>query len=108
MANTLTRASVTDTQPNLIHASSSASSGEASTGRAGAAYQEEFNHWQPLIDAISKDLSLSPEQRAAAVVTLKARQQAAAKGVQQQVMAEEKQNAQAFRRYKQQLAASLA
>lgn len=97
----------TPTRPRFFHGLPAAG-GEATTGRAGAAYQEEFNQWQPLIDAISNDLSLSPDQRAAAVVNLRASQQAAAKGAAARVAAEEAQNAKAYRRYKQALAASLA
>jgi hypothetical protein len=96
------------TRPRFFNGQSSAGGGDAATGRAGMAYQETFNQWQAQIDAINNDLSLSPEQRAAAIVGLRARQQAAAKGAAARVTAEEKQNAQAFRRYKQQLAAQLA
>ena len=98
----------TPTRPSFFYGQSAAGGGDTATGRAGMAYQEEFNQWQPMIDAVSSDLSLSPEQRAAAVLGLRARQQAAAKGAAARVTAEEKQNAQEFRRYKQQLAAQLA
>ena len=91
-------------RPRLSYASLGGGD-SAAGGRAGAAYQEEFTQWQPLIEAISNDLSLSPEQRAATVVNLRESQQAAAKGAQQRVVEEEKQNAKAFRRYRQQLAA---
>ena len=95
-------------RPLLSKGSPVAGGGEATTGRAAVAYQEEFNQWQVLIDAISSNLSLSPEQRTAAVINLRASQQAAAKGAQQRVTEEEKQNAKAFRRYQRRLAASLA
>jgi hypothetical protein len=78
------------------------------SGRAAAVYQEEFDKWEGLINAIAGDFGLSREQRATGIMALRGRQQAAAKGAQQRVMEEEKQKVKAFRRYKQQLAAPLA
>lgn len=78
------------------------------SGRAAAVYQEEFDKWEGLINAVAGDFGLSREQRASGITALRMRQKAAAKGAQQSVMEEEKQKAKAFRRYKQQLVAPLA
>lgn len=75
------------------------------TGRAAAAYQEEFSKWAALIDAIACDLGLSKDQRAAAVVQLRAQGQAAASAAQQMVAEEEAANDRAYRRYLRQLSA---
>ena len=70
-------------------------------GRAEAAYKEEFGKWEGLIDAAANDLGLSRDQRTAAVIALRARQQIAAKGARQRAIEEERQNARARRRQKQ-------
>ncbi|MGB9153850.1 MAG: relaxase/mobilization nuclease domain-containing protein [Alphaproteobacteria bacterium] len=64
--------------------------GEVSSGRAEAAYKEEFDKWSGMIDDIASNPSLSKEQRAAAIAGLRQRQQAAANGVRKRVSDEEK------------------
>ncbi|MDR3424333.1 MAG: hypothetical protein P4L50_01770 [Anaerolineaceae bacterium] len=74
--------------------------GEIPSGRAEAAYKEEFDKWQGLIDATASDPSLSKDQRLAAVAALSLRQKAAAKAVRKQVRNEEKAIAKAAHRAK--------
>ena len=71
---------------------------ESSSGRAEAAYKEEFDKWSGMIDDIASNPGLSKEQRAAAIAGLRQRQQAAAKGVRKRVSDEEKATAKAVRR----------
>jgi len=74
-------------------------------GHGEAAYKEEFDKWSGLIDAAANDLSLSRDQRAAAVAALRARQQIAAKGARQRAMEEEKQTIKAAVRARRRLTA---
>jgi hypothetical protein len=67
-------------------------------GRAAAAYRFEFDKWQGLIAFAMADRSRSPEQRAAAVASLRAQQRIAAAGARKRVMQDEKQKAKAARR----------
>jgi hypothetical protein len=68
------------------------------SGRAEAAYKEEFDKWQGSIEAIERNTSLSPAQRAAAIAAIRQQQHAAANGVRQRVVEEEKSTARAARR----------
>ena len=73
--------------------------------RAATAYKEESGKWDGLIEAAAQDMSLSREQRAAAIAALRLRQQAAANGARRRVMEEEQHKAKAYRRKQQQQAA---
>ena len=58
----------------------------AEAGRASSAADAVFSRYQGLIDAISKDPSLTPTQRAAAISGLRQRQTAEAAAVSQRIM----------------------
>jgi len=75
--------------------------------RAATAYKEESGKWDGLIEAAAQDMSLSREQRAAAIAALRLRQQAAANGARRRVMEEEQHKAKAYRRKQQQQQAAL-
>lgn len=66
--------------------------------RAGAASAEESAKWQARIAATLADASLSPEQRAAAVASLRQQQQLAVKAVRRRIINEEKQRVRAAKR----------
>jgi hypothetical protein len=71
---------------------------EADSSRADAAYQEEFDKWEGLIEAAAKDMGLSKDQRLGAVAALRLRQQMAAQGARKRVLEEEQAIARAIRR----------
>jgi hypothetical protein len=85
-------------EQNFTSNPESIGSGEASSGRAEAAYKEEFDRWSGMIDEIASNPGLSKEQRAAAIASLRQRQKAAANGVRKRVSDEEKAAAMAARR----------
>jgi len=87
-------------EQNFTPNSESIGGGEASSGRAEAAYKEEFDRWSGMIDEIASNPGLSKEQRAAAIASLRQRQHAAANGVRKRVSDEEKAMAKAARRAK--------
>ena len=66
---------------------------DAASGRADATFQFEFDKWQRIIDAALRDKGLSRDQRAAAVVAFRIRQQTEAAGARKRVMDEEMQKA---------------
>ena len=78
---------------------------DTAANRASAVYQEEFDRWEGLIDAVAHDYGLSREQRTSGILALRLRQKAAAKGAQQRVMEEEKAKAKAFKLYQKQIVA---
>jgi hypothetical protein len=78
---------------------------DTAVSRASAVYQEEFDRWEGLIDAVAHDYGLSREQRTSGILALRLRQKAAAKRAQQRVMEEEKAKAKAFRLYQKQIVA---
>ena len=67
-------------------------------GRAQAAFDAEFAKWQMQIDAVSADQSLSPDQRASALLALRTRQGLEANGARKRIIEEEKQRARAAKR----------
>ncbi|MGB9153885.1 MAG: relaxase/mobilization nuclease domain-containing protein [Alphaproteobacteria bacterium] len=85
-------------EQNFTSSPESMGGGEASSGRAEAAYKEEFDRWSGMIDEIASNPGLSKEQRAAAIASLRQRQKAAANGVRKRVSDEEKATARAARR----------
>ncbi len=66
-------------------------------GRAAAAHKAIFDEWQARIDALTYDRSLTPDQRAAAIVAFRARQQIEANGARKRIMDEVKQAAKVAR-----------
>ena len=75
-----------------------ADGGDMPSGRAEAAYKEEFDKWQGAIEAVERNTTLSPTQRAANIAALRQQQHAAANGARQRVLEEEKSTARAARR----------
>jgi len=73
---------------------------KAALGRAQEAYNEIMAAMWGMIDAILRDPSLTREQKAAAVASLKATKRAEAKAVRKRMMDEEKAKAKAARRGK--------
>jgi hypothetical protein len=82
-------------------ASSVGTTARYGSGRAGAAYAHEFAKWQAQIDAALTDRSLSSDQRDAAILSLRRRQQIEAVGARRRVLEEEAQSAEAERRKQQ-------
>jgi hypothetical protein len=66
-------------------------------GRAAAASAAVFSRYQGLIDAIAKDPSLTPDQRAAAIHSLRQQQTAEAAAAHGSIMDEERAAARARR-----------
>ena len=73
------------------------------SARASAAYGSVWEQLQAAIDGVMKDPSLTPEQRAAAVASLRIKQQVEAGEARRRVEQEEKQNEKSFRRSKRRL-----
>jgi hypothetical protein len=67
-------------------------------GRAQAAFDAEFAKWQMQIDVVSVDQSLSPDQRASALLALRTRQGIEASGARERIIEEEKQRVRAAKR----------
>lgn len=67
-------------------------------GRAEAAYTEEFAKWQAKIDAAQTDPSLTPDQRAQAIIALRSRQRLEAEARRRRIIEDEKQRVRAVRR----------
>lgn len=67
-------------------------------GRAAAAYADEFSRWQNGIDALHSDLSLTPDQRSAAIKAMQTRGKMAADGIRRRIIEEEMQRARHARR----------
>ncbi len=57
-------------------------------GRASAAYREMFALWEARIDDVRADRSLTPDQRAAAVIAFRLRQRIEARAIRRRVLAE--------------------
>lgn len=68
--------------------------------RASAVAKEVFNKWQIQIEAIAKDLSLTPEQRAAAIMALRERQKEEASAARQRILEEERSIARALKQWR--------
>ena len=68
------------------------------SGRAQAAFESVFAKYAAEIEAVEKDRSLSPDQRAAAIAALRQRQHHEASMARQRVLEEEQQNTKARRR----------
>ena len=68
-------------------------------GRAQAAYDGVFAEFAAKIDAVKKDKSLTPDQRTAAIMSLRLRQMIAANAARKKIIEEGKQNAKTYRRY---------
>ena len=67
-------------------------------GRAAAAYTAEFARWQNGIDALHSDLSLTPDQRAAAIKAMLTRGKIEADAIRRRIIEEEMQRARHARR----------
>ena len=68
------------------------------SGRADAAYKHELGKREGLIEAASRDRSLSPDQRFLVVRSLREQQRTAAHGARQSILDDERSAARAARR----------
>jgi Ni,Fe-hydrogenase III component G len=92
----ITQSALADTGP--VRSAGLTQMDASALARAGAAYDSVMAIWQARIDAAATDPSLSPEQRAAAMVALRSRQHLEATAARQRIIEEEKQRVRAARR----------